>query len=109
MTLELFLECSIACLIKTRFISFASKAQSVISTFSILLLVILFTFMTFSFIFLRLNKTDIREKEFSDKWGEFTFGLDHRNKDAQMYHVMFMLRRIVFALIAVNLFEYNFF
>ena len=59
--------------------------------------------------FLRLKHSQIRTKEFKDKYGSLALDLQHREIDAMYFPAVFMLRRFIYALIIVLLLDKNYF
>ena len=73
------------------------------------ILIILAAYMVGSVIFLRMRYDIIKTESFKNKFGALTLGLHNRDMSPLYYPFTFMLRRYLFALIAVYLSEFNFF
>ena len=70
--LEAFLELCITSLLRIEHLLFDSTSEIFLSIFSLTILVILVVFMIGSFIFLYKNFWRLDNKEFKEKYGEFT-------------------------------------
>ena len=106
---EIFLDCTIASMIRMKYLSFNKKSDIFHSVFSIAMLTTMILFMVGISAFLYFNKQDIRSKKFVKKYGELTHGLNFRYRDALLAPPFFLLRRIIYAYIVIYMLNYNYF
>ena len=57
--------------------------------------------------YLYLDTRTVDRKEFRSKYGSLTLDLQLREKPAILYNVVFMVKRIIFALIIVTMPEFS--
>ena len=57
--------------------------------------------------FLRKNEDDLRTEEFITAYGALTADLRTQDRGALLYHSIFTLRRLAFAIIIVVVYYYN--
>ena len=68
---------------------------------------VFFTFLVFTFFFMRKHREDVDKREFKDKFGAFVTNIETFKKPrAAFYPFIFLLRRFFIALALVFLKEY---
>ena len=107
--LEAFLELSIACLLRVKSIRVETTDDIILTAFAAILVGMLSAFMVASPFYLTKHHKKIKTDEFVDRFGALTLGLQYRDIAAMYYPFMFMLRRLIFAMVFVYLSRYNFF
>ena len=76
---------------------------------SFIIFVILTIYMFAAFMYLRANFHKVNEKDFKDRYGALTQGLQTREISAMYYPTVFMLHRYCYALYIVLLVKYSYF
>ena len=107
--IESYLELSISCLIRIQAFKFTTITDSTLTVFSFVLFSVLISFMISTPLFLRSKHQMIRQKEFKDKYGSLSLGLQHREKAALFYPFVFMIRRMIYSMVIILLVRQNYF
>ena len=107
--MEVFLELALSSLIRIQSFDFKTVADSVLTFYAMILLLILVFYAVQTALFLRKNHANIRLQNFKNKYGALVQGLQYREKTAMFYPTVFMVRRGIFALTIVYLSKLNVF
>ena len=108
-SLETYLEFQITSLIRLKGYDTRTGVEIGLNFLAIVIQLTLFAFMILSIHFLRRRFTIITEPSFKDKYGELTSGLSHLHISAMFTPFVFMVRRLLAALLFIFLAERNYF
>jgi hypothetical protein len=99
--LEGYLEFSLSSLLNLYKLEWDNPIESLCSVLTIVLTVVLLLFPIFVGVLLITRKTKLSDPKFQDKYGSLYSEVKYHNTSALLFHVFFILRRLVFAFTAV--------
>ena len=107
--IEEYLVISMAALIKLHALDFSNLFEFCSSIFAIILMLVILVFpvFTWKFLYKHHRKEDITEEKFKEKYGSLTPDLQVHDKEALLFQVTFMLRRVSLTLLIVSLSRWN--
>ena len=105
--LEAFLELSIVSLMRFRNFQFDTSSDAFNSTLSMLLITLLSVFLFATFITLWCKRRMVGSSAFQRRMGELTLGLRLKNSKALLYPSLFMLRRLLYAVVLVYCLQWS--
>ena len=107
--LEAYLELSLASLLRIRAFNFSTVRDTVLTVFSFLIFTLLTALILITITGLRKYHTKIKETQFINKYGALVLGLQVREKSAMFQPSVFMLNRLIYALIIIMLSNQSYF
>ena len=102
------MELSIVSLCRINAASLATTADIILTGFAFFMYSILIVFMLYSGPFLHINHHRINQTDFKNKFGALAEGLNEE-KTSMIFPTLFMLRRLIVALIIVYMHDKSFF
>ena len=105
--LEAFLELSIVSLMRFRNFQFDTSSGAFNSTLSMVLMALLSVFLLATFMTLGFKGHIVGSSEFQRRMGELTLGLRLKNSKALLYPSLFMLRRLLYAVVLVYCLQWS--
>ena len=107
--LEGFLELSLVSLCRIRVASIATRDDVILTAFAFIMYSLLVFFMVYSGLFLHQNHHMINQKQFKNRYGALSEGLNETDKTLMFFPTIFMLRRLSVAFIIVYMQDKSFF
>ena len=103
--LESYLELCLSSMLRLQMLEFGVISSSFHSSLSIgvLALVVIFPVLTGAYLVCR--KKQARRKKFQKRFGELVLGLKLKKQSALLYPVLFMIRRLIYAVLLINLLD----
>ena len=107
--LEAYLELSLVSLLRIKVFNFGTVGDTVLTVLSLLIFTLLTIIIVITMFGLRSNHSKIKETNFINKYGALVLGLSTREISAMYFPSVFMLNRLIYALIIVMLSDQSYF